>query len=186
MAGPYVVQTDVDNLYPPIALYLFVPFLYLPAIVWWIIPAVVIGYVVWWCRPPAWALPILAALVLYPKTPAVFLYGNSDIWATAAAAAGVRWGWPAVLVAFKPSVGFLGIVGIGKRRWWIAAAIVALASLPFVELWIDWTQAILHSDTNLSRSLGNAPFLALPIVAWLTSTRRAGVPFREWALRLLR
>ena len=38
LAGPYQVQTLVDVLYPPIALYLFVPFLVLPAVLWWAIP----------------------------------------------------------------------------------------------------------------------------------------------------
>jgi hypothetical protein len=184
--GPYVVRSNVDNLYPPVALYLFLPFLVLPSILWWIIPIAVIGYVVWWCRPQAWALPILAALVLFPKTPAVFLYGNSDIWAVTFAAAGVRWAWPAALVAFKPSVGFLGLIGIGTRRWWIAAGVLAVASLPFIELWRVYPQVVIDSDTDIGRALGDLPFFSLPILAWLTSTRRGDTPFGEWALRLFR
>jgi len=91
LTGPYVIQTQVDNLYPPHALYLFVPFLYLPAILWWVIPLAIIGYVVWWCRPVAWMWPVLALIVLFPKTPAQILFGNTDMWVAAAIAGGVRW-----------------------------------------------------------------------------------------------
>ena len=186
LSGPYVVGSNIDNIYPPHTLYLFVPFLFLPAILWWAIPVALIGYVVWWCRPAPWAMPILAALVLYPKTPAVFLYGNSDIWATAFAAAGVRWGWPAVLVSFKPSVGFLGLVGMGNRAWWIGAGVLALASLPLIGLWVDYPRVILNSDADIGRSLSDLPLFSLPILAWLTSTRRGSTPMRSWAAGLLK
>jgi hypothetical protein len=185
LSGPFVVASNVDNLYPPHALYLFVPFLFLPSILWWAIPLALIGYVVWWCRPAAWALPILALLVLYPKTPAVFLYGNSDIWATAFGAAGIRWAWPAVLVWFKPSVGFLGIIKIATRRWWVAAGILAILNVPFLGLWLDYPTVLLNSDTDIGRALSDVPLFALPVVAWLVSSRRNGVPLRDWSLRLL-
>lgn len=186
LSGPYVVGTLVDNLYPPHALFLFVPFVVLPAILWWIVPLGLIAYVVWWCRPAVWALPILALVFLYPKTPAVILYGNSDIWAVAFAAAGVRWAWPAVLVSFKPSVGFLAVIGIGTRRWWIAAGILALLNLPFLGLWLDYPRVLLNSDTDIGRALSDMPLFTLPIVAWLVSSRRAGMPLGSWAVKLLR
>jgi hypothetical protein len=185
LAGPFVVETQVDNIYPPVALFLFVPFLVLPAILWWAIPVALIAYGVWWCRPATWAWPILAALILYPKTPAVFLYGNSDIWAVAFAAVGLRWAWPSVLVAFKPSVGFLAAPGIGTRRWWIAAGIVALVNAPLVGLWLDYPTVLLHSDANLGRSLSDTPLFLVPFVAWLASSRRGDVPIRSWAARIV-
>lgn len=185
LSGPFVVQTQVDNIYPPSALFLFVPFLVLPAILWFLIPLGLIAYVVWWCRPATWALPILAALLLYPKTPAVVLYGNSDIWAVAFAAAGVRWAWPSVLVSFKPSVGFLAFPGLATRRWWIAAAALAVVNVPLVFLWIDYPAVVLNSDANLARSLSDLPLFLVPFVAWLTSSRRNGVPIRSWAARLV-
>lgn len=185
LSGPFVVQTQIDNIYPPTALFLFVPFVVLPAVLWWLIPIALIGYVVWWCRPVAWALPVLAALLLYPKTPAVFLYGNSDIWAVAFAAAGVRWAWPSVLVSFKPSVAFLALPGIGTRRWWVAAAVVALVNIPLLGLWLDYPTVLLHSDANIGRSLSDTPLFLVPFVAWLTSSRRGSVPIRSWAARLV-
>jgi hypothetical protein len=185
LSGPYVVATNVDNLYPPHALFLFAPFVFLPSLLWWAIPLAVIGYVVWWCRPAVWALPILALLVLYPKTPAVFLYGNSDIWAVAFAAGGVRWAWPAALVSFKPSVGFLGIIKIGTRRWWIAAGVLALLNIPFFGLWLNYPTVLLNSDTDIGRALSDVPFFLLPVVAWLVSTRR-DTSMRDWAVKLFR
>lgn len=185
LSGPFIVQTQVDNIYPPSALLLFVPFVFLPAVLWWVIPLGLIAYVVWWCRPVAWALPVLALLVAFPKTPAVILYGNSDIWAVAFAAAGIRWAWPAVLASFKPSVGFLAIPGIGTRRWWVAAAIFAAVNVPLVGLWLDYPTVLMNSDANLARGLGNLPFFALPFVAWLTSSRRGGLPMSAWARKLV-
>ena len=186
LAGPYQVQTEVTNLYPPTALYLFVPFLFLPAILWWVVPLALFGYVIWWCRPAPWSLPILALIMLDPKSLNLILYGNSDLWVAAAIAAGVRWGWPAVLVTFKPSVGIFALIGIRTRAWWIAAAAVALASLPFLALWIDYPKVTLNSTAGIWYSLPELPYLLLPVIAWLTSTRRGNTPPARWAAALLR
>jgi hypothetical protein len=35
--------------------------------------------------------PILALILLFPKTPNQILYGNTDMWVAAAIAGGVRW-----------------------------------------------------------------------------------------------
>ena len=183
--GPYQVQTQVDNLYPPHALFLFVPFLILPAILWWIVPLALVAYVVSWCRPVAWSLPILALLVLFPKTPNLIIYGNADMWVAAAIAAGVRWGWAAVLVTFKPSVAFFAVIGIRTRRWWIAAGVLVVASLPLLGLWLEYPRALLNSSVNAWYSIGDLPYMALPIVAWLASTRRGRTPGLRWAVALL-
>ena len=37
LSGPYTTVTLQDNLYPPSALYLFVPFTVLPHVLWWIL-----------------------------------------------------------------------------------------------------------------------------------------------------
>ncbi len=185
LAGPYQVQTEVTNLYPPTALYLFVPFLVLPAVVWWIVPLALLAYVIWWCRPVAWSLPLFALIMLDPKSLNLILYGNSDLWVAAAIAAGVRWGWPAVLVTLKPSVGIFAAIGIRTRAWWLAAAVIALASLPFLSLWADYPRAALNSSAGILYSLPELPYLVLPVVAWLASTRRGGVPAARWAAALL-
>lgn len=186
LSGSYEVKTLVDNLYPPQALYLFLPFLVLPSILWWILPLGFIGYVVWWCRPAAWALPLLAVCVLFPKTPTQILYGNSDMWIAAFIAGGVRWAGPAVLVSIKPSLGMFGLLGIRSRHWWIAALVLALASLPFLGLWLQYPTAMRNSSAGWSYSFGNLPFFVLPVLAWIWSTRRpAGRSIRSWTIQLL-
>lgn len=186
LAGPYEVQTLVDNLYPPHALYLFVPFLILPDPLWWILPLGLIAYVVWWCRPVAWMWPVLALIVLFPKTPGQILFGNTDMWVAAAIAAGVRWAWPSVLVTFKPSLAFFAILGIRSRSWWIAAVLLGLASLPFIGLWLDYPTTMANSSAKFWYSFGNMPFFVLPIVASLGSSRRGDTPIITWAGGLLR
>ncbi len=46
LAGPYQVTLQVDNLYPPTALLLFVPLTFLPSFVWWLVPLSVTVYVI--------------------------------------------------------------------------------------------------------------------------------------------
>ena len=186
LTGPYEVQTLVDNLYPPHALYLFVPFLFLPDILWWIIPLGVVAYVVWWCRPVAWMWPILALILLFPKTPNQILYGNTDMWVAAAIAGGVRWAWPSVLVTFKPSLAFFAVIGIRARSWWIAAGVLVLVSLPFLPLWLDYPTVMGNSSAKFWYSFGNLPFFVMPIVAFLGSSRRGSTPPLRWAAGLLR
>ncbi len=184
LAGPYQVQTQIDNLYPPHALYLFVPFVVLPGVLWWVLPLAIIAWVVWWCRPAVWVWPILSAIVLFPKTPNQIIYGNTDMWVAAAIAAGVRWGWPSLLTSFKPSLAFFALIGIRSRRWWLATLILVLSSVPFLGLWLLYPQVMRNSSAQFSYSLSNLPFVLLPVVAWLGSSRRNGVTFREWAIRL--
>ncbi len=185
LSGPYHVQTLVDNLYPPHALYLFVPFVLLPAALWWILPLGLMAWVVWWCRPVAWAWPILALMVLFPKTPNQIIFGNTDMWVGAAIAAGVRWGWPSVLVSFKPSLSVFGLLGIGSRRWWVAALLLGSVSLPFLGLWLQYPTVLGNSTAGWYYSFGNLPFFVIPIVAWLTSSRRGVSSLGSWARRLL-
>jgi hypothetical protein len=186
LAGPFVVETQVTNLYPPHALYLFVPFVNLPAVLWWAIPLAVIGYVIWWCRPVVWAWPLIALILVFPKTPAQILFGNTDMWIAAFIAGGVRWAWPAVFVTIKPSLAFFALIGIRSRVWWLVAAILAIVSLPFIGLWLDWITVTRNSSAQWYYSFGNLPFFLLPIVAWLVSSRRGDVPVATWAAGLLR
>jgi hypothetical protein len=186
LSGPYETETLVTNLYPPHALYLFVPFLFLPSVLWWILPLAFIVYVVWWCRPAIWAWPILLAIVVFPKTPNQIIYGNTDMWIAAFIAGGVRFGWPSTLVSIKPSLIFFAAIGILRRSWWIAVAVLAVASLPFLALWLDYPTVLLNSSGTVAYSFGNLPFFLLPIVAWLVSGRRGRVSIVDWSLQLLR
>jgi hypothetical protein len=169
LSGPYETTTLIDNLYPPIALYLFVPFVFLPLILWWIIPLAIIGYVVWQLRPVPWSWPLLALIVALPKTISATIYGNSDLWVAAAASAGLLWHWPGVLAVFKPSLAFFALVGIRHVSWWFMAAILGVLSLPLLPLWLQYPTVMLNSSSTAIYSIGNLPFMFLPIVAWACS-----------------
>jgi hypothetical protein len=186
LSGPYQTQTLVDNLYPPHALYLFIPFTVLPWFLWWVLPLGLMAYVVWWCRPQPWGLAVIAMLLLYPKSPNLIIYGNTDMWVGAAVAAGVRWGWPATLASFKPSLIFFGILGIATRAWWIAAALIVAVSLPFASVWQLYPTIMGNSSSKPWYSFADIPFLLIPIAAWLFSSYRGDVSLTRWAAALLR
>lgn len=175
LSGPYETTTLVDNLYPPIALYLFVPFVFLPIILWWIIPLAIVGFVVWYLRPVAWSWPILALVIALPKTISATIYGNSDLWVAAAVAGGVVLGWPAVLAVFKPSLIYLAVIGINRISWWFMAAILVVLSLPLLPLWVQFPTVILNSTSGALYSIGNLPFMCLPLLAWLFSRDRSPI-----------
>jgi hypothetical protein len=167
LAGPYVVQADVDVLYPPVALLLFVPFTILPWPAWWLIPVGTLAWVTMRWRPAPWTWPILAFFVAWPPQVANLLYGNSNFWAIAAVAGGLAFGWPGVLVILKPSLAPFALAGIRRRSWWVAALVLGLLSLAMLPLWVDFMAAMRNSDVSPTYSLGNLPPMLIPVVAWL-------------------
>ena len=177
LSGPYETTTLIDNLYPPIALYLFVPFVFLPLILWWVIPLAIVASVVWYVRPVAWSWPILALVIALPKTVSATIYGNSDLWVAAAVAGGVVLGWPAILAAFKPSLVFFALIGINRISWWFMAAILVVLSRPLLPLWLQYPDVIRNSTSTAAYSIGNLPFMSLPILAVLFSRHRS--PFKR-------
>ncbi len=94
---------------------------------------------------------------------------TTDIWALAGICAGLRYGWPAVLVLLKPTLAPFALIGINRPRWWIAAALLALASLPLLPIWADYLTAATNMTINPDYSLGSLPLLLVAIVAWLGS-----------------
>jgi hypothetical protein len=168
--GAYEIH-DGDVLYPPTILWLLVPFSRLPAILWWAIPTAVIGWAIWRVRPAWWSWPVLAFILWYPRTEAMFLYGNPGIWIVAAVAASTRWRSASTLVLLKPSLGFLALFGARRRSWWIALGILALASLPMAGLWLDYAGVVSNSNVGLAYSLQDLPPSIAPLLAWLARTR---------------
>jgi hypothetical protein len=159
-------------LHPPVALYLFLPFLVLPLQLWWIIPiAVVVAIIVAW-RPAPWSWPVMMAALVFSRFHVPLIVGNTDLWVWAGVAAGLRFGWPALLVVVKPSLLPLAAVGIRQRSWWIAAAVVALACLPFGALWFDWIAVVRNSPAPVTYSVLNLPWLLIPVVAWLARAKQ--------------
>lgn len=172
LAGPYEIAFG-DILYPPYVLVLLIPFTVLPSVLWWVIPlAILIAVVVSW-RPSVLALAVIAVCSTFPNTIALVLNGNPVLWASAAIALGTRFGWPAVLAAIKPSVAFVALIWVRRRSWWIAAAAGVAVSILFVPLWPDFVTAIrnAHAPFGLLYSLSDLPFMLIPVVAWLGTTR---------------
>ncbi len=102
---------------------------------------------------------------------------TTDIWALAGICAGLRYGWPAVLVLLKPTFVPFAIIGINRRRWWIAAAFLGLVPLPVLPLWFDYVTAARNMTINPDYSLGSLPLLLVGVTAWLGSRNpEAGRP----------
>ncbi|HEX8940925.1 MAG TPA: hypothetical protein VF763_12265 [Candidatus Limnocylindrales bacterium] len=174
IAGPYHIVGG-DILYPPVVLWLLVPFLVVPEVVWWLIPLGIVAYAVWRLRPAPWTWPLLAFAVWYPRDEAMVLFGNPGLYVGAAIAGGVLWAWPAVFAVFKPSLAPFALIGVRHRSWWVALAGFVLLCLPFGGLWLDFVAAIRNSDGTIWYSVPDLPFMLIPVVAWLGRTRPAPV-----------
>lgn len=176
LAGPYEVETLVDVLYPPNALLLFVPFVWLPWPLWWLIPVTVFAWSLRRLRPAAWTWPFIAAGLAYPPTISQFIYGNTNTWVAAAVAAGFVLCWPGVMVLLKPSFLPFALVGVTSRRWWVALAVLAAASVPFGGLWIDYATAMRNSSLTWGHALIGVPLMLVPVIAWLGRDRARRPP----------
>ncbi|MGZ8514908.1 MAG: hypothetical protein ACXWXA_07675 [Candidatus Limnocylindrales bacterium] len=185
VAGPFLIAPET-YLQPPVAVWLFAPFLVLPLVLWWAIP---LGIVVWsivdW-QPAAWTWPIIAALLSLSRFMIPLIVGNTDLWVWAAIAVGLRWGWPSLLVAVKPSLFFFMFIGVRRRAWWIAAAVTAVLCLPFAGLWFDWIAVLGHAPKDFTYSLPNVPWLIVPILAWLARARPDGPMSLDRIARLVK
>jgi hypothetical protein len=171
VANDFVYQEETF-LHPPISLLVFAPFLALPSILWWVLPLGFLAAFVAWCRPAAWAWPALGFALLWHHTAVAIVAGNSDLWIAAFIAGGLLLGWPLALVVVKPSLAFMGVLGVRKPRFWLGAAAVAALALPFGTLWIDWLRVVQHSPGQLTYSMTSLPLMLLPVVAWVA--RRGG------------
>ena len=169
LAGPYPIVLG-DVLYPPVALWLFVPFTVLPAILWWVIPIGISSWVIWRLQPGPLSWPLMAAILGWGPVQIHLISGNPDLWACAFVALGTLYRWPAVFVLLKPTIAIapFALWGIRDRSWWIALLAFAALSLPFLPMWFDWLKVVLNSrGGGLLYSWQEAPLLLLPIFAWL-------------------
>lgn len=172
LAGPYEV-TPGDVLYPPVGLWLFVPFTVLPIVLWWAIPAVVTASAIWRVRPRPAVWPLMALCLAWPTTPLKIWTGNPVIWCIAAMAVAIVYRWGAPFALLKPSLFPFALFGIRDRAWWVGLGVFVALCLPFGALWIDWFASVLNSrGSGPLYSVLEAPMLALPLVAWLGRTRQ--------------
>jgi len=166
LAGPYIIHTP-DVLYPPILIWLMVPFTVLPASLWWGIPIGLSSWTVLHLRPTPIVWPLLALCVVWPQTITDVIAGNPGLWALAAMSLGVLFAGPAVFVLVKPSLAPFALWGMRHRRWWLWLAVFGALSLPFGALWLQWVTALANSNGTLAYSLNEVPVLLIPVIAWL-------------------
>ncbi len=176
LAGPYSIHGGADGavLYPPIVLWLIVPFRVLPTTLWWAIPMALTAGALVRLRPAPWTWPVILALAVWPATVTTYLWGNPTMWLVAAEGLGLLFGWPAILILVKPTLAPFALVGANRRSWWVALGVLIAISLPFGGLWVDWARAAIFYPTNAgwTYSLGNVPLMLIPIVAWLGCQRQ--------------
>lgn len=171
LAGPYTI-TAGDILYPPVALWLFVPFTFLPAVLWWLVPLGAIAVVVWALRPGPLAWPLIALCLVWPPTVVKLITGNPVIWSVAALALGCLFVWPSVFVLLKPSLFPFALFGANHRSWWVALGVFALLCLPFGAMWADWVTTVVNSrGGGIIYSIQEIPMMLLPLVAWVWRKR---------------
>jgi hypothetical protein len=171
LAGPYEVA-HLDVLYPPFVLILLIPFMVLPAFLWWAVPLGALAIAVVHHRPDPLVWPLLAFCVAFPPVGMRILTGNPFLWAAAAVALGtIRW-WPAVGVLLKPSLAPFALLGVTRRSWWIALALLAAVNVPFAPMWPDYLVALRNAQHPFGPlySVLEVPLLLLPIVAYLNRT----------------
>jgi hypothetical protein len=171
IAGPYEIS-DGAILYPPTAFLLFIPFIWLPAFLWWALPIAILAVGMAVHRPPLWAWVVIGAILSFEKSLNVFVFGNPSMWIVAAIAAGTVLWWPFIFVVAKPTFAPIALLGIRHRSWWIAAVILAIASIPFGRVWLDWFAVVGNSNVSLIYNLPTLPLMLAPLVAWLTGVRR--------------
>jgi hypothetical protein len=164
-------ETVAPILYPPVALLLFVPFTILPTFLWWAIPAALFGWAMWRLAPHPMSWPVMTVLAIFSPCIRLVWSGNPVMWVTAFLAVGCVRAGPAVLVFLKPSLFPFALMGANRRRWWIALGVLALASLPFGFMWLDWGHALLNSDGSIGYSVLEALVVAIPLVAWVARHR---------------
>ena len=168
---PYGILPMQDVLYPPTALFLFVPLTVVPALVWWIVPVGVLVGTTWLWRPRPLALLAMLLLLMWPRAESAFIYGNTDMWMAAGIAAGLRWGWPALLLVLKPIFLPLAALGANRVSWWVGAGMIVLVSLAMLPLWSQYIVAMRSLRIGLDYSLGSLPLLLVPVTAWLGRDR---------------
>ncbi|MGZ6267188.1 MAG: hypothetical protein ACXWNR_01300 [Candidatus Limnocylindrales bacterium] len=183
LSGPYAIhyyaiagQGAIDPLFPPVILWLLVPFTVLPPLLWWLVPVGLILWSLWRLQPGPWGRLGLALVCLWPFAWQEFLFGGPSMWMIAAGFLGAVYRWPSVLIFAKPTPALLafGFFGANRRSWWIALLAFGLACLPFGLLWWDWVRAALINPTNggLMYSAGYIPVMCGPLVAWASSSSR--------------
>lgn len=194
VTGPYDIRAG-DVLYPPVTLWLFVPFAAaagasagaggaallaamasaMASVAWWALPLGATAASVWRLRPKPAFWPLIALCLANPTTLLKIWTGNPVTWSMAAMAVATVAGssrFAAPFVLLKPSLAPFALFGINRRSWWVGLAVLGALCLPFGSLWGDWVASVVNSrGGGLLYSALEIPMLLLPLVAWVGRTR---------------
>jgi len=97
----------------------------------------------------------------------------------AGVAGGLLWGWPAAVIVFKPSFAPFMLIGVRRRSWWLAIALVALLAVVMLPEWFRYVTALQNLESpGLVYSLGDLPLLLVPVIAW-AARRRVAASVRD-------
>jgi hypothetical protein len=171
LVGPFTPE-HLDFIHPPNALVLFAPFAILPQpldyILWIAIPVAIFGYLL--RDLPWWAWPAVALLSTTNSLQYPILNGNSSLFMTAIFGLGIRYGWVVGLLAMKPTLAPLAIVGLrrSKRTLLVAgtlAVVPILVTLPWLADYL--TVARNMQGIPLTYSISNYSLIALAALPWL-------------------
>ncbi len=169
LAGPYIPWGRPSILYPPTSLLLFIPFTVLPAIMRWAVPIGIVVAVIAYHRPRPVAWPVLAMCLWFPTTAEVVIRGEPGPLGGRRGGARHRLAFTAgVLVLLKPTLVPFALVGCRHRSWWVGLGVLALVSVPFAAMWLDYVTVVQNArDPNgLMYSLNQVPTVMIPVVAW--------------------
>lgn len=171
LTGPYSLEGGVmPVLYPPVALWLLVPFTVIPWPLWWAMPILGTAWIVWSWRPGPISWPLIAICLAWEPTHIHLMSGNPGLWAMLATALATRWAFAGPFALLKPSLFPFAAVGIRRRSWWLGLAVFSLLSLAVLPMWFDWLTALANQSNNggFLYSWQAAPIMLIPLVAWVT------------------
>jgi hypothetical protein len=96
------------------------------------------------------------------------LNGNSSLWMCAAFSLGLRFGWPAGLIAMKPSLAPLAVVGLRRPLPAIVlAAVPIVLTLPLLPAYL-----VVLRNANLGPSYSITQYSLVALAAWPWLTER--------------
>jgi hypothetical protein len=127
----------------------------------------------------------MLATLIWPNTADSLWAGSSNLWIVAGVAGGLIWGWPAAVIAFKPSFAPFMLIGVRRRSSWIAVALLAALSVAMLSEWFRYVTVLRNLDSpGALYSLGDLPLLLVPVIAWAARRRPADLvrridPFGE-------
>ena len=64
---------------------------------------------------------------------------------------------------------------IRQITWWFMAAILVVLNTPLFPLWFQYPSVMLNSSSTVIYSIGNLPFMCLPLLALIVSPTRSPV-----------